>query len=68
MPNDKSYGFYLAGFFWWADENITQLQVAYDLGAQIIEKHFTHNKKLKGNDHYHAMDSIDLRNFLKYRI
>ena len=48
-----------------SDENITQLQVAYDFGAQIIEKHFTHNKKLKGNDHYHAMDSNDLKKFLK---
>ena len=34
------------------------------MGAQIIEKHFTHNKKLKGNDHYHAMDSNNLKNFL----
>ena len=48
-----------------SDENITQLQVEYYLGAQIIEKHFTHNKKLKGNDHYHAMDLNDLKNFLK---
>ena len=48
-----------------SDENITQLQVAYDFGAQIIEKHFTHDKKLKGNDHYHAMDLNDLKNFLK---
>jgi sialic acid synthase SpsE len=48
-----------------SDENITQLQIAYDFGAQIIEKHFTHNKKLKGNDHYHAMDLNDLKNFLK---
>lgn len=48
-----------------SDRNITQLQVAYDFGAQIIEKHFTHNKNLKGNDHYHAMDLNDLKNFLK---
>ena len=48
-----------------SDKNITQLQVAYEMGAQIIEKHFTHNKKLKGNDHYHAMDKNDLRNFLE---
>lgn len=48
-----------------SDENITQLQVAFEMGAQIIEKHFTHNKKLKGNDHYHAMDFKDLKNFLK---
>ena len=47
-----------------SDKNLTQLQVAYEMGAQIIEKHFTHNKKLKGNDHYHAMDLFDLRNFL----
>ena len=48
-----------------SDESITQLQLAHELGARIIEKHFTHNKKLKGNDHYHAMDFIDLKNFLK---
>ena len=48
-----------------SDENITQLQIAYDFGAQIVEKHFTHNKRLKGNDHYHAMDLNDLKNFLK---
>jgi N-acetylneuraminate synthase len=48
-----------------SDNNLTQLQVAYDFGAEIIEKHFTHNKNLKGNDHYHAMDQNDLRNFLR---
>ena len=30
------------------------------LGAKIIEKHFTHDKTLPGNDHYHAMDRDDL--------
>ena len=35
------------------------------LGAQIIEKHFTINKKLKGNDHYHSMDKKDLIRFNK---
>ncbi len=30
------------------------------LGACIIEKHFTHDKHLPGNDHYHAMDERDL--------
>ena len=34
------------------------------LGAEIIEKHFTHNKNLKGNDHYHAMDVNDLKKFI----
>ena len=29
----------------------------------IIEKHFTHDKTLPGNDHYHAMDKKDLKIF-----
>lgn len=33
------------------------------LGATIIEKHFTHDKTLAGNDHYHAMDKEDLKVF-----
>jgi N-acetylneuraminate synthase len=33
------------------------------LGARILEKHFTHDKTLPGNDHYHAMDKDDLRRF-----
>lgn len=33
------------------------------IGAFVIEKHFTHDKKLPGNDHYHAMDVGDLRAF-----
>jgi N-acetylneuraminate synthase len=35
------------------------------LGSTIIEKHFTHDKSLPGNDHYHAMDLKDLRLFNK---
>jgi sialic acid synthase SpsE len=35
------------------------------LGAAVIEKHFTHNKSLPGNDHYHAMDKEDLKIFWK---
>lgn len=35
------------------------------LGAKIIEKHFTHDKTLPGNDHYHAMDKEDLKIFNK---
>ena len=41
------------------------LEVASLLGAKILEKHFTHNKSLKGNDHYHSMDKNDLVNFNK---
>ena len=29
------------------------LSLAYLMGARVIEKHFTLNKKKKGNDHYH---------------
>lgn len=39
--------------------------IATLLGSKIIEKHFTHNKKLPGNDHYHAMDKEDLKIFNK---
>ena len=37
------------------------MNTSYTLGSEIIEKHFTHNKKLKGNDHYHSMDVYDLK-------
>lgn len=41
------------------------LKVAYALGAKVIEKHFTLNKKLPGNDHYHAMDPEDVRRVIE---
>lgn len=44
--------------------NMLSLCAAYCLGATIIEKHFTDNKKKKGNDHYHSMDIQDLKNFI----
>jgi len=39
------------------------LEVATLLGAAVLEKHFTHDKTLPGNDHYHAMDKEDLKHF-----
>lgn len=39
------------------------LEIAALLGARILEKHFTHDKTLPGNDHYHAMDREDLKRF-----
>tara|TARA_R110002073_G_scaffold56835_15_gene144549 strand:- start:16040 stop:17098 length:1059 start_codon:yes stop_codon:yes gene_type:complete len=39
------------------------LKIANLLGAIVLEKHFTHDKKLPGNDHYHAMDKDDLKLF-----
>ncbi|MBL8348999.1 MAG: N-acetylneuraminate synthase family protein [Burkholderiaceae bacterium] len=46
------------------DEAMTALTTAHLLGAAVIEKHFTHDKTLPGNDHYHAMDVHDLRRFV----
>jgi N-acetylneuraminate synthase len=45
------------------DETMTILTTAFLFGAEIIEKHFTLDKKLQGNDHYHAMDPEDLAKF-----
>lgn len=45
--------------------NMDVLKTAYLLGAVILEKHFTFDKTLPGNDHYHAMDKDDLKLFFK---
>jgi len=45
------------------DPAMAVLLRAWMLGAVVIEKHFTHDKTLPGNDHYHAMDQHDLRRF-----
>ena len=44
-------------------KDMKTLETAVLLGASIIEKHFTHDKTLPGNDHYHAMDMEDLKTF-----
>jgi len=46
------------------DPNMLVLTTAIILGARIIEKHFTLDKSLKGNDHYHSMDPLDLKKFV----
>ncbi len=46
-------------------QDMKNLEIAMLLGATIIEKHFTHDKSLQGNDHYHAMDKEDLKFFRK---
>lgn len=43
------------------DETMTILTTAYLYGAEIIEKHFTLDKTLPGNDHYHAGDPEDFK-------
>jgi sialic acid synthase SpsE len=45
------------------DDAMVIVTAAAALGAQVIEKHFTLDKTLPGNDHYHAMDPSDLRRF-----
>jgi N-acetylneuraminate synthase len=47
------------------DDNYEVLQTAYNLGAKVIEKHFTLDKTLKGNDHYHAMDEKDAKKIIE---
>ena len=44
-------------------KDMDTLKTATLLGASLLEKHFTHDKTLPGNDHYHAMDKNDLKNF-----
>lgn len=43
------------------DGTMQTLSTAYLLGAEIIEKHFTLDKTLTGNDHYHAGDPQDFK-------
>lgn len=45
------------------DEKMLILTTAYLYGANIIEKHFTLDKTLKGNDHYHSMTPDDVKKF-----
>lgn len=42
---------------------IQNLEYATVLGAKIIEKHFTFDKTLPGNDHYHSFDKDDLKKY-----
>ena len=45
------------------DEGMITLLNATVHGANIIEKHFTLDKTLEGNDHYHAMNPDDVQTF-----
>lgn len=46
-------------------QNMEVILTSVLLGAAVIEKHFTHDKTLPGNDHYHAMDKEDMKVFWK---
>lgn len=47
------------------DDTMMTLACAYLLGAEVIEKHFTLDKNLEGNDHYHAGDPEDFKKAVK---
>ena len=47
------------------DSSYDVIKTAYLLGANVIEKHFTLDKTLKGNDHYHAMDTNDAEQIIR---
>jgi len=62
---DEVYPEYTAGYSDHVppDGGMVTLLNAVVNGAEIIEKHFTLDKSLEGNDHYHAMDPEDIRTF-----
>ena len=43
------------------DPTMMTLATAYMLGAEVLEKHYTLNKELPGNDHYHAGNPQDFK-------
>lgn len=45
------------------DKSMMTLTNSWLKGAKIIEKHFTLDKSLEGNDHYHAMNPEDIKTF-----
>ena len=59
------YPDYLIGYsdHAFADENMIVLTTAYQYGAKIIEKHFTLDKTIVGNDHCHAAGPDDFMRF-----
>tara|TARA_Y100001970_G_scaffold282676_1_gene396032 strand:+ start:5744 stop:6817 length:1074 start_codon:yes stop_codon:yes gene_type:complete len=47
------------------DDDHLVLMCAVSLGATVLEKHFTLDKTMPGNDHYHSYDECDLKEFNK---
>lgn len=62
---DEMYPEYTAGYSDHVppDDGMVTLLNSVVNGAKVIEKHFTLDKSLEGNDHYHAMDPKDIRKF-----
>jgi N-acetylneuraminate synthase len=64
---DEAFPEYTAGYSDHVppDDGMVTLLNSVVNGAEVIEKHFTLDKSLEGNDHYHAMDPKDVRLFRK---
>jgi len=52
------------GFSDHSNNNIAAI-ISSSFGVNLFEKHFTLDKTLPGNDHFHAMDTDDLKKFNK---
>ena len=63
----KNSNFLLNSVIGYSDHSLSMEPIleAYKIGANIIEKHFTLDKTLKGNDHEHSMVPEDVNNFWK---
>ncbi len=48
------------------DGSLPALQQAAHLGAVVLEKHFTDDRRASGNDHYHATDEEGLRAYVDW--
>lgn len=48
-----------------SEVNDDQLIVALTMGCRVFERHYTYNKMLPGNDHYHALDFSSLQIIIK---
>lgn len=46
--------------------HMSALEASFWMGATVIEKHFTDDRRRKGNDHYHAADFHALKSFVSW--
>lgn len=46
------------------DQGADVIKTAFTLGAIVVEKHYTLDKTIPGNDHYHAMDPDDAKKII----
>ena len=49
-----------------ADEALTIQTAAVALGACVVEKHFTLNKRAPGNDHWHSLEPSDIARMVQH--